>query len=440
MQRGGLRDATSTALTVTLFALVMAAVVLSASLIRPPGASATAGVSDLTTVECPAGFHAPVCYHFDLTNAGRGAGSFRCLLVSGDGNGRELPRRHARVRHEASHGAGLQHHRHDEGAGPRREHDRPAWRRVRPGLSAGRRHPTTSNAPSPTICTPPATSIAHAPSAAATSTWRKLGRPVISPWATTVAPGMPGEVMEREVRAQRARGGARGGVLADRVPPIEHARHHVPIPADREQVEGLGILGRLANRAAQVLVADGAAKSGLVAHRHHQVRDAGGDRHDRQPVDQIVRLQACGVSDRRAIGHLASELRRQLPHPGAPRGQVHRDRHVPRRRRLYRARGDPALADQREGGPERGMSGERQLLLRGEDPHVIAVCAHGRHERGLREVDLAGERQHLPRGQLRRRLRDHAQLVPGERHRGEHIENHEWHTHGRQYRSGAGVR
>jgi hypothetical protein len=91
MQRGGLRDATSTALTVTLFALVMAAVVLSASLIRPPGASATAGVSDLTTVECPAGFHAPVCYHFDLTNAGRGAGNFRCLLVSATGTVASFP-------------------------------------------------------------------------------------------------------------------------------------------------------------------------------------------------------------------------------------------------------------------------------------------------------------------------------------------------------------
>jgi hypothetical protein len=85
VERGGLRDASSTALTVTLFALVMGAVVLSAALIRPPGASATAAVSDPTTVDCPAGSRAPVCYQFDLTNMGTGAGNFRCLLVGSTG-------------------------------------------------------------------------------------------------------------------------------------------------------------------------------------------------------------------------------------------------------------------------------------------------------------------------------------------------------------------
>jgi hypothetical protein len=85
VERGGLRDASSTALTVTLFALVMGAVVLSAALVRAPGATATAAVSDPAAVDCPAGFHAPVCYQFNLTNMGSGTGNFRCLLVGATG-------------------------------------------------------------------------------------------------------------------------------------------------------------------------------------------------------------------------------------------------------------------------------------------------------------------------------------------------------------------
>jgi hypothetical protein len=91
MQRGGARDAASTALTVTLFALVMAAVVLSAVLIRPPGASASAAVSDPKPIDCPPGFHAPVCYQSDLMNAGRSSGNFRCLLVSATGSVASFP-------------------------------------------------------------------------------------------------------------------------------------------------------------------------------------------------------------------------------------------------------------------------------------------------------------------------------------------------------------
>ena len=63
------------AIGVALFVLQTRGTVGSADLVVAPGAP----------VDCPQGTGAPVCYVFDVTNAGGGAEPMECIVVAADG-------------------------------------------------------------------------------------------------------------------------------------------------------------------------------------------------------------------------------------------------------------------------------------------------------------------------------------------------------------------
>jgi hypothetical protein len=66
---------------VTLLAAGLAAGVLLFVLqARGPGARAEFLVDSPQAVDCPTGSGVPVCYRFDVTNTGGGAGALRCLV------------------------------------------------------------------------------------------------------------------------------------------------------------------------------------------------------------------------------------------------------------------------------------------------------------------------------------------------------------------------
>ena len=235
--------------------------------------------------------------------------------------------------------------------------------------------------------------------------------------------------MHGEVGAERTRGRARRRVLPDRDVPVEHASHHVALAAHREQVERLGI-GRLADRVARGGVALGPPQRGLVPHGHHHVRDAGRHRDHRQVSDEITRLEPRTGGHRRAIFDRFAELGRQLQHRRPRAGEVDLHRHVTGRRRLHEGGRHASFRDEQERGADRRMAREGQLAVGGEDAHVVAVVAHRRHERRLRERDLAGEREHRVGVDAVGYVGHHAQLVAGERHVGEYVEQSEAHPHG----------
>ena len=243
-----------------------------------------------------------------------------------------------------------------------------------------------------------------------------------------------------EIRPERTGGGAGRRILADVGAAVEHPRHDVAVAADREQVEGLG-LGGGADHAASRVVPSCPAQRRLVAHRHHQVRETGRARDDRQPVDQVLRLEAGRARDRRSILELVTERRRELLHPRHAARHVDLHRDVPRRRRLHHVRADAILRREGEGRAERRVSRERQLRIGGEDPDVVAAVADTGHVRRLREPDLERERLHGRRVQARGRIGHDAEPVPRERHGREHVDDAERDLHGGQYRSCyAGVR
>jgi len=73
---------------------------------------------------------------------------------------------------------------------------------------------------------------------------------------------------------------------------------------------------------------------------------------------------------------------------------------------------------------------ERQLFDRREDPNVVAALMDRGYERGLGEPDLLREDLHRVRAEVRRRPRDDAQLVAGERLRREDVDEREVDLHG----------
>jgi len=166
------------------------------------------------------------------------------------------------------------------------------------------------------------------------------------------------------------------------------------------------------------------------------VRDAGGHRQDRQPVDEIAELETGGGRDSRPIYHLASEHRLQLPHDGAPAIEIDANRDVARGAMLHRLGADHPLASQREGCAECGMPRERQLHLGREDPDVVAGRSDGSDVGGLGEPDLHRERQHRFVVEALGDLGHNAELVPAERGLGEHVHQLEGHAHGLQPNGG----
>jgi hypothetical protein len=69
------------ALVVLLAAGLAIGVALFILQARGPGSEAEFTVATAQAVDCPAGSGVPVCYRFDVTNTGRGAGPVRCLVA-----------------------------------------------------------------------------------------------------------------------------------------------------------------------------------------------------------------------------------------------------------------------------------------------------------------------------------------------------------------------
>src|SRR5579864_3557907 len=91
--------------------------------------------------------------------------------------------------------------------------------------------------------------------------------------------------------------------------------------------------------------------------------------------------------------------------------------------RLKPDRGDAQRSADDERRAEDGMSGERQLARRREDPHGhIAARLRRQQEDRLREVHLAGELEHLLRAE-RAPVEEDTQLVALERLAREHIDD-----------------
>jgi hypothetical protein len=80
-ERGG---ATTTGLSAALAALVIATVVLTTLVLKPPAkARFVVGAPQATT--CPTGEHAPACYTFPVRNAGTVPASPQCTVTSAPG-------------------------------------------------------------------------------------------------------------------------------------------------------------------------------------------------------------------------------------------------------------------------------------------------------------------------------------------------------------------
>lgn len=125
------------------------------------------------------------------------------------------------------------------------------------------------------------------------------------------------------------------------------------------------------------------------------------------------RSHALGIGPR-------AEPRRKLPHPYDARFEIHLDRELARGDDLRDGGSDPLLRSKYEGGAEARVPGERKLCRGGEDSHPVPAGRHFGHERGLGEADLERDRLH----HLRRQswgVRDHTELVPGERRVREHV-------------------
>lgn len=73
------------ALVVLLVAGLAMGIALFALQARGPIGAAEFVVETGTSVECPVGTGAPVCYRFDVTNAGAGAGPVECLALPAGG-------------------------------------------------------------------------------------------------------------------------------------------------------------------------------------------------------------------------------------------------------------------------------------------------------------------------------------------------------------------
>ena len=76
------------------------------------------------------------------------------------------------------------------------------------------------------------------------------------------------------------------------------------------------------------------------------------------------------------------------------------------------------------------MAGERDLIVRREDPHVVAAVADRGHERRLGEPDLVRQGLHRLAVEAFGRLGHHAQLVARERRLREHVHQPEGDPHG----------
>ena len=164
----------------------------------------------------------------------------------------------------------------------------------------------------------------------------------------------------------------------------------------------------------------------------------GGGGHDLrgQVVPQILRPEAEGRGDAGAIGH-RSEARGPLVHAGGLARQVHLEKILPRLHNLGHARLDVAERAQAERGAEGRMAGERKLPGGREDPHPVPGGLVLHHERRLGEPDLVRQGLHELGGEVLPVGHD-AELVPGERRLGEHVEEQEPDAHGLMLRGPVG--
>ncbi len=71
-------------MSAALVALVIATVVLSTLLLKPP-AKARFEVGEGQATQCPTGGHAPACYKFPVANSGSVAATMQCVVASAEG-------------------------------------------------------------------------------------------------------------------------------------------------------------------------------------------------------------------------------------------------------------------------------------------------------------------------------------------------------------------
>ena len=222
---------------------------------------------------------------------------------------------------------------------------------------------------------------------------------------------MPGKVAR-----ERARRGAGRGILGNAHPGREHAglparaRAREAVEAERGKVRERREIG--AER-----------RDGVLARK----RDV--DVLDTVVVDLDGELRALDAEggEELALSRKRLDRRDVLRHPAEDDPgpfALERDRDdarlrlEPDLRELERAR-------EHERGAEHGVSGERKLAQRREDPERgVALPAAGVDEHRLGEVELARERLQVGLRDLRRVSEDR-KLVPGERTLGEDVRDHE---------------
>jgi hypothetical protein len=237
----------------------------------------------------------------------------------------------------------------------------------------------------------------------------------------------PRDTLLDQVGPQRSCGRPRGGVFHDPHVGAEHPGLGAALAGHGEQVVGVG--PELLQQGSQELGLGPGSNHRLdVAHRHDQLGQA---REDHPGVE--IRVRVIGSQRGRACHHLSvlgerSEPRGKLLHPGDPASPstsiltspaftdwVTGDRTLPSDARTK--------AVPTPGCPANGSSVPGR-----EDAHRVVMPTELGDERGLRETDLGCDRLHLGAFQLDR-IRDHAELVAGERPVGEHVDEPEGDPH-----------
>ena len=222
----------------------------------------------------------------------------------------------------------------------------------------------SSKTPSPTRRTPPVdVDRPRVAPSGSTSTCRNDGRRTISPCATTTRPGIPA----RPCAARYAPSGPAAEPVAGSSPIPDPRRTSAPSRRRRRAPRTGRATRPRRRRTRRPCVSRRTARRSAASSLTGTIRCA-------SPVVATTAgssaTRSSGRQPRRrrrprAVGHLRSERRRELPHRGRPGVEVDPYRHLAGRRHLHHVDPRASPARQHERGPERRMAGEREFSASG---------------------------------------------------------------------------